>query len=851
MSEVTIKGGLSYKIGDFFFGEQRAIIIPDSQRDYCWGDPIHTSEHKDLVRGFVNNLIELFSSPHRLVDEDFNLGLIYGYEQPSNHIQLCDGQQRITTLFLLVGMLNRHLGNDSLKRFLISEYEENDDKEPHLRYSIRESSLYFLSDLVCRFFIRGNVKFWPLATETIRNSEWYYNDYDQDPSIQSMLRAIGIMEKIISQQSEINWSDFADFILKRLTIMYYDMETRENGEETFVIINTTGEPLSATENLKPLAIASPINEKYSPRGKSIAEDWEEIETWFWRNRANENDTAETGFNEFLRWVTLLHYSGTFSTGDKNKMKVQNILSNNSFVFPVHEIPFSTVYDCWTMVKTIFDNWNEVLDKNWLSPKDGTITQIDCFKLLPLIAWYYHHNKSPQDERNQLRVYRYFENLARLESVGRSVNDLIPEAIAIACNHEDVVELADLPKKDISQSLCPEEERLKLCLMKNEPDRLSLEEAIWKVQAEEVWKGEIAPLLEWSGAPASFNRELFDKYTNAIEEYIYPGQKDEDEVRRALLAREFSGYPLKCGKNLSFCNEPWQWKEVIQRNSSKMKSFLDALIEGTKCSDIIDARNPKNAWIAFIDDKRYLSLCGKKNIQIDEKSNIFLLKGSNARTFFALQQLETAKQQFGVDSNGILYFDFQKIGLKRKLAGHDFFFQWWLHPNENQADLYLMENGTEPDAYVYIPGNENSSDDLKQFRCMKITETMTKESISYEMLKLVAAKIIEGGDTLLQKARYLFGAEEFLEFDSNSIKFQRQLAGQTRCFLWRLSSNAGQSNLYLMVDDTKPDAFVIISGSDDNSNDLINYRCIKVDDTMTPEFITDELQKWTIVNRNSP
>ncbi len=32
------------------------------------------------------------------------------------------------------------------------------------------------------------------------------------------------------------------------------MIDRENGEETFVVINTTGEPLSRTQNLKPLMV---------------------------------------------------------------------------------------------------------------------------------------------------------------------------------------------------------------------------------------------------------------------------------------------------------------------------------------------------------------------------------------------------------------------------------------------------------------------------------------------------------------------------------------------------------------------------------------------------------------------
>ena len=148
-NKINFVTGETYTLAELFSGHRR-IIIPDLQRDYCWGDEVHTDEKKELVSGFVYNLIQQFEG-HQ--DDSLNLGLIYGYESPETHIQLCDGQQRITTLFLLLGMLNRKVGNNEFRQFLISDYELQDDKEPYLLYSIRESSLYFLSDLVCRFFM--------------------------------------------------------------------------------------------------------------------------------------------------------------------------------------------------------------------------------------------------------------------------------------------------------------------------------------------------------------------------------------------------------------------------------------------------------------------------------------------------------------------------------------------------------------------------------------------------------------------------------------------------------------------------------------------------------------------------
>ena len=108
-NKINFITGETYTLAELFSGERR-IIIPDLQRDYCWGDKNNTKstgEKGELVSGFVNNLLTQFYDYKTKNDKEcLNLGLFYGYEVPANHIQLCDGQQRLTTLFLLLGMIN-------------------------------------------------------------------------------------------------------------------------------------------------------------------------------------------------------------------------------------------------------------------------------------------------------------------------------------------------------------------------------------------------------------------------------------------------------------------------------------------------------------------------------------------------------------------------------------------------------------------------------------------------------------------------------------------------------------------------------------------------------------------------
>ena len=66
------------------------------------------------------------------------MGLIYGYyEEERPYLQLCDGQQRLTTLYILVGLICRLTGDNKFQDLLISKFElKEDDREPRLLYAI-------------------------------------------------------------------------------------------------------------------------------------------------------------------------------------------------------------------------------------------------------------------------------------------------------------------------------------------------------------------------------------------------------------------------------------------------------------------------------------------------------------------------------------------------------------------------------------------------------------------------------------------------------------------------------------------------------------------------------------------
>lgn len=287
----TLRNGEEFSLRELFSHDNK-IVIPDLQRDYCWGDSAYIEQEKsqkELVSGFVGDYLLTSFKEKSSTGNDLMLGLVYGYEEPLNCFNICDGQQRITTLFLLLGMVNRY-SDGEFSDYIISSTEMQDDYEPHLLYSIRESTLYFLSDLSLHFFIKNSIP----NVSLIKKSNWYFDEYERDASVQSILAALETIEKILVNEKTVDYKSFGHFLLNNLKMIYYDMENRARGEETYIVINTTGEPLSSTENIKPILLGSISDNKV------YNEQWEEREDWFWQNRGRDL-CADNGMKQFFIW----------------------------------------------------------------------------------------------------------------------------------------------------------------------------------------------------------------------------------------------------------------------------------------------------------------------------------------------------------------------------------------------------------------------------------------------------------------------------------------------------------------------------------------------------------------------
>ena len=639
-NKINLITGETYNLSELFSGNRR-IIIPDLQRDYCWGNIDSKIGPISLAEGFIDTLIRQFEEhPYGKL----NLGLLYGYECPSDYVQLCDGQQRITTLFLLLGMLNRWSGDDSYRHYLITDFEfHEDDHEPYLQYSIRESSLYFLSDLVYHFFTNGGSDQFDSVGDifdhaTNSSCSWFYGEYVTDPSIMSMLRCLSTIEnkkeEILSENDPARLEKFVEFLVDRLTFIYYDMGSRANGEETFVVINTTGEPLTATENLKPLVVYAKINKDYSDKSLLINKKslrlpnvWEEMENYFWQHRNTQKyDTADNGFNEFLRWVTLLE---TYTSNDQVLFK-ENAKEETSYRFPYEDINIQVIantFNAFLKFKNKYTDYLGVKIDGTIPGEGDKITQKHLFVFLPLLAYLREH--PDENPRNVRRLWEFLRNLIKIDNVSKSVNELLHDVVKIGFTAIDTIDILGM-KDDISASILTSEELFKLEIQKqclDDASRESLEENIWRAQnmnvdcdGQSLFEGAILPLIHWSAKfsleTAKFNVIKFRSYIDALSKILTTS--DNDLTRRALLAYGYKGFPY--GRSYGWGKN---WHLIIEQDSAGFKNFIDEAMSVGLCGIIAISMSEdpivKYPEILQYSDKKNFPIWGNSGINTCKRS----------------------------------------------------------------------------------------------------------------------------------------------------------------------------------------------------------------------------------------
>lgn len=298
------------------------ISIPIIQRDYAQG-----RKTADIVR--VRN--RFLDSLHDALDEDpITLDFVYGDIDDKGVLTPLDGQQRLTTLFLL------HWYAAKKEGVAEDEYAFLKDFSYETRYSARE----FCEELVS-FTPSFDVK----VSEEIVDQAWFPLEWKKDPTISSMLVMIDAIVGKFADMSGI-WEK-----LLNGAISFYFLPIKDMGltDELYIKMNSRGKPLTQFEHFK-AELERNLKEINPERAKVIMSkidiNWTDM-LWMYRGDDNVID------DEFLRYFKFIcdiicYHEGSSPQG---RSYDEFFLLNKYFSKDVENIEshidtLEQYFDCW-------------------------------------------------------------------------------------------------------------------------------------------------------------------------------------------------------------------------------------------------------------------------------------------------------------------------------------------------------------------------------------------------------------------------------------------------------------------------------------------------------------------------
>lgn len=220
-----------------------SVEIPIIQRDYAQGRKTST-EVRDM---FLDSLDRYLSENKPNRDLDFIYGSLTN-SCPSKFIPL-DGQQRLTTLFLLHWYLANISGQmPVLREFITSKNRSRFTYETRL--SAREfCDAFVIHDVDLEHLLPADKGLNNSLSRTIRNAGWYYLSWDTDPTIESMLNMLDSIHMKFQGKKEY-FDRLTNEIDPVITFLFLNMGELSLSDDLYIKMNSRGRPLTQWENFK-------------------------------------------------------------------------------------------------------------------------------------------------------------------------------------------------------------------------------------------------------------------------------------------------------------------------------------------------------------------------------------------------------------------------------------------------------------------------------------------------------------------------------------------------------------------------------------------------------------------------
>jgi hypothetical protein len=362
--------------------EQCRIEIPIIQRDYTYGRKSATTIKEKIVQDIYSAL--------EIENKSLHLDFIYGklvgkenlsaFERNKTNIKALlktiqsyaselevaidynlveqtkeeavkiafiplDGQQRLTTLFLIHWYLVQHL---KLREELRSLNK--------FSYATRVGAKDFCQLITTTFFDISISDY--IVSELISNNEDYFSDWKKDPTVISMLSVIDEIDRVFKKSSskfEYYWASLTQS--NKITFDFFDLDDFELTDELYIKMNARGKKLTNFENFKAWLIKKYSDDVTVNNWKNNFDiKWNDI---FWDRKPIEQATVDIEYLNYFKTLFLGDYLKEFGSKNKNQnfdeIKTEIAVLRNA---KSNIIPFFNKVDFF---KSRINNYLKILD----------------------------------------------------------------------------------------------------------------------------------------------------------------------------------------------------------------------------------------------------------------------------------------------------------------------------------------------------------------------------------------------------------------------------------------------------------------------------------------------------------
>lgn len=283
------------------------VCIPIIQRDYAQGRPEEEEVRQDFLRAIKVALDKPADDPSL----PFNLDFIYGsVEGPENTRFLpLDGQQRLTTLFLLHWYL----------AWVDGQWERFADMfmtggKSRFFYSVRPSSNEFFDALI-GFSPNDAPENVARLSDLITDQPWYFRSWRLDPTIQSALCMLDAIHACFAASASL-FDRLVSESQPAITFQLLDLENFGLSDDLYIKMNSRGKPLTPFETFK-ARYERELKAQFADRSyefagatHSVAEyvAWRMDNAWadlFWAARDKSSNQYDGAIMSVFRAVALV------------------------------------------------------------------------------------------------------------------------------------------------------------------------------------------------------------------------------------------------------------------------------------------------------------------------------------------------------------------------------------------------------------------------------------------------------------------------------------------------------------------------------------------------------------------